>query len=146
MSVAKAELCALIPHADAMCLLHEVTQWDEKRIMCTATSHNDPANPLRHRGELPAHCAIEYAAQAMAVHGGLTAPKGAKPRIGFIASVRDVRLSVERLDGIAEALEIEAVREFADEDRALYELRVSAAGREVMCGRAAVFMKKDEQP
>ncbi|MFA5242801.1 MAG: 3-hydroxylacyl-ACP dehydratase [Sulfuricella sp.] len=142
MTITKEQLCRLLPHADAMCLLHEVTAWDAERIACLAVNHNDPANPLRHDGRLPAHCAIEYAAQAMAVHGGLAAQDGSKPRIGFIGSVRDVRLHVQRLDDIAAPLEIEAVKQLADENHSLYELRVSAAGHELMTGRAAVFLQK----
>ncbi|BCB26618.1 phosphotransferase [Sulfurimicrobium lacus] len=144
MNIAKEQLCQLLPHTDAMCLLHEVTAWDAERIACRAINHNDPANPLRHNGQLPAHCAIEYAAQAMAVHGGLAAQSGAKPRIGFIGSVRDVRLFAERLDDIPEALEIEAVKQLADANHSLYELRVCAAGRELMTGRAAVFLQKGD--
>lgn len=144
MSLDKAALCALIPHAGAMCLLHEVSEWDAERIACTAIGHNDPDHPLRHSGMLPAHCAIEYAAQAMAVHGALMADANARPRIGFIGSVRDVKLFAERLDDIAEALEIEAVKQLADANHSLYELRVCAAGRELMTGRAAVFLQKEE--
>lgn len=142
MNISKEQLSQLLPHTDAMCLLHEVTAWDAQRIACLAVNHRDPANPLRHNGMLPAHCAIEYAAQAMAVHGGLAAQDKTKPRIGFLGSARDVKLSVERLDDIQEPLEIEAVKQLADENHSLYTLRVSAAGRELMTGRAAVFLQK----
>ena len=144
MKIFKEQLCQLIPHADAMCLLHEVTAWDAERITCLAINHNDPANPLRHNGQLPAHCAIEYAAQAMAVHGGLAAQDKASPRVGFIGSVRDVKLFAERLDDIAAPLEIEAIKQLADENHSLYELRVCAAGRELMTGRAAVFLQQGD--
>ncbi|MFN3397192.1 MAG: 3-hydroxylacyl-ACP dehydratase [Sulfurimicrobium sp.] len=145
MKISKAELCQLIPHTDAMCLLHEVTAWDADHIACLAINHSDPANPLRHNGQLPAHCAIEYAAQAMAVHGGLAAHNGSKPRVGFIGSVRDVKLHVQRLDDIAAPLEIEAIKQLADANHSLYELRVCAAGRELMTGRAAVFLQREDQ-
>ncbi|MEN6587443.1 MAG: 3-hydroxylacyl-ACP dehydratase [Sulfuricella sp.] len=144
MKITKAQLCQLLPHTDAMCLLHEVTAWDAERIACIAVSHNDPANPLRHDGQLPAHCAIEYAAQAMAVHGGLATQDKTKPRIGFIGSVRDVKLYAQRLDDIAAPLEIEAVKQLADANHSLYELRVCGAGRELMTGRAAVFLQKGD--
>jgi predicted hotdog family 3-hydroxylacyl-ACP dehydratase len=128
-----------------MCLLHEVTRWDEERIFARATNHNDPDHPLRHGGHLPALCAIEYAAQAMAIHGALMAQSGATPRIGFIGSVRDVRLHVDHLDGITAPLEIEAVKQLADENHSLYELRVTADGKELMSGRAAVFLQSGEK-
>ncbi len=146
MSLSREELCRCIPHAGSMCLLNEVLRWDEERIFARATNHNDAANPLRHGNHLPALCAIEYAAQAMAVHGALmTQGSGGAPRIGFIGSVRDVRLHVEHLDGILAPLEIEAVKQLADDNHSLYELRVSAGGQELMTGRAAVFLQPGEK-
>lgn len=145
MRLSREELCRCVPHAGAMCLLHEVTGWDAERIFARAINHNDADNPLRHGSHLPALCAIEYAAQAMAIHGALMAKEGAAPRIGFIGSVRDVRLHVEHLDGISAPLEIEAVKQLADENHSLYELRVTAAGQELMSGRAAVFLQAGEK-
>lgn len=145
MSLSREELCRCVPHAGTMCLLDEVTCWDEERIFARAINHNDADNPLRHGGHLPALCAIEYAAQAMAIHGALMTKEGAAPRIGFIGSVRDVRLTVDHLDGITAPLEIEAIKQLADENHSLYELRVSAAGTELMSGRAAVFLQSGEK-
>ncbi len=56
-----------------MCLLDAVRDWSAEAITCTATSHTDPANPLRADGRLGAANGIEYAAQAMAIHGALLA-------------------------------------------------------------------------
>lgn len=145
MSLSREELCRCVPHAGSMCLLDEVTRWDEERIFARAINHNDLDNPLRHGDHLPALCAIEYAAQAMAIHGALMANEGAAPRIGFIGSVRDVRLHVDHLDGIAAPLEIEAIKQLADENHSLYELRVTADGKELMSGRAAVFLQSGEK-
>ena len=61
----------MIPHTGAMCLLDGVLQWDTSTIQCVSRSHRDAHNPLRIDGRLPTLCGIEYAAQAMAVHGGL---------------------------------------------------------------------------
>lgn len=146
MKIAKDELCQLVPHGGAMCLLDEVVEWDEEQILCLAINHRDPANPLRHAGRLPALCAIEYAAQAMAVHGGLTARKNqGKPRAGFLGSVRDLKLSADYLEDIVEPLEVRAIKQLADANHSLYELRVSAAGRELMTGRAAVFLQTGDE-
>ncbi|MDO8891812.1 MAG: hotdog family protein [Sulfurimicrobium sp.] len=146
MKITKDELCQMVPHSGAMCLLEEVGEWDDDQILCLATSHQDPANPLHHEGRLPALCAIEYAAQAMAVHGGLTARKNqAKPRAGFLGSVRDVKLFTDYLDDIAAPLEVRATRQMADANHSLYELRVSVAGRELMTGRAAVFLQTGDE-
>ena len=51
-------------------------------------------NPLRAHDRLSAACGIEYAAQAMAVHGALCAGLDGQqtPRNGLLASVRGVDL------------------------------------------------------
>ena len=54
-----------------MCLLDEVLTWDATQIRCRSATHRVPDNPLRAHGRLGAVCGIEYAAQAMAVHGAL---------------------------------------------------------------------------
>jgi predicted hotdog family 3-hydroxylacyl-ACP dehydratase len=64
----------LVPHAGKMCLLERVVDCDTASIRCETRSHLDRANPLRRNGHLSSVCAIEYAAQAMALHGALTAP------------------------------------------------------------------------
>ena len=56
-----------------MCLLDCVETWDEERIHCRASSHRAMDNPLRVCERLGTACGIEYAAQAMAVHGALLA-------------------------------------------------------------------------
>jgi predicted hotdog family 3-hydroxylacyl-ACP dehydratase len=70
-----------------MCLLDGVLEWDAQHIVCRASSHRDPANPLRVADTRPAACGIEYGAQAMAVHGALLAADGAPLGPGVLASV-----------------------------------------------------------
>src|SRR5256886_11224671 len=62
-----------IPHKGRMGLLDEVLSWDATRIRCRSATRRSPDNPLRLHGRLGAACGIEYAAQAMAVHGALVA-------------------------------------------------------------------------
>ena len=47
--------------------------WNAERISCVSRSHRAADNPLRAGGRLGIACGIEYAAQAMAVHGALIA-------------------------------------------------------------------------
>ena len=54
-----------------MCLLDRMTAWSPSAIECVAVNHRDPRHPLRSASGLLASAAIEYAAQAMAVHGAL---------------------------------------------------------------------------
>jgi predicted hotdog family 3-hydroxylacyl-ACP dehydratase len=72
-AIKKAEIRTLIPHSGLMCLLDEVTEWDQRSIVCITNTHRDPVNPLRREGCLAAVHAFEYGAQAAAVHGGLRA-------------------------------------------------------------------------
>ena len=67
----KSEIAAMIPHAGTMCLLDGVLEWNPTKIKCVSQSHHDENNPMLIAGQLPAMCGIEYAAQAMAVHGGV---------------------------------------------------------------------------
>jgi len=140
MPLDHAWLLAHLPHQGSMCLLDAVTEWDAQRIRCTASSHRAPDNPLRAHDRLGAACGIEYAAQAMAAHGALLAAADNPPRAGYLASVRGVELHVARLDDIAADLEVEAERLSGDDNTILYGFRVSAAGRELLSGRAAVVL------
>src|SRR5215813_15243336 len=126
-AIYKGEIRTLIPHSGLMCLLDEVTQWDERSIVCISNTHRDPANPLRRGGRLSALHAFEYGAQAAAVHGGLRArAAGTTAPPGYLAALRDARLHVTRLDDMASPLEIRAKRLFGDTANTVYECSVSA--------------------
>ncbi|MDP2057857.1 MAG: 3-hydroxylacyl-ACP dehydratase [Thiobacillus sp.] len=144
MPLDHAWLLAHLPHQGSMCLLDAVTDWDAQHIRCTAGSHRAPDNPLRAHDRLGAACGIEYAAQAMAAHGALLAAADSAPRAGYLASVRGVELHVARLDDIAADLDVEAERLSGDDNTILYGFRVSAAGRELLSGRAAVVLDVDK--
>jgi len=127
-----------------MCLLDYVEAWDQQRIQCRACSHRAADNPLRAYGRLGAACGIEYAAQAMAVHGALLAPAdGTCARVGYLVSVRGTKLHVPRLDDIAADLLVEAACITRSENNVLYQFSVSAAGRPLLDGRAAVVLNAD---
>lgn len=139
MLMSRAELAALIPHAGTMCLLDGMLSWDRSRIRCIARSHRAPDNPLRHKGRLAALCGVEYASQAMAVHGGLTAG-GNRPAAGYLASLRDLTCHVACLDDIAEDLVIEAENLTGEGSRVIYAFSITAGDRDLLSGRAAVVI------
>jgi len=136
-------IAARIPHQGRMCLLDRVLDWDQASIHCRATSHRDAANPLRGPSGLPATSGIEYAAQAMALHGALLAAETGMPRIGYLASVRGVTLRVGRLDTIGDDLDVRAERITGDDHSILYTFAVEAAGKPLVSGRAAVVLDAD---
>ena len=127
-----------------MCLLDQVQTWDQQHIQCRAHSHRAADNPLRAYGRLGAACGIEYAAQAMAVHGALLAPTDRpSARVGYLVSVRGTRLQVRRLDDIADDLMVEAACVTRNENNILYQFSISAAGRLLLEGRATVVLNAD---
>lgn len=128
----------LIPHGGAMCLLGQVETWDATRIRCTSDSHHRADNPLRHAGRLRAICGVEYAAQAIALHGTLCA--GGGPRAGLLVSLRDVVCAVAELDEEPGELIVEAEHLLGDEDRMMYAFRLQTGERELLRGRATVVL------
>ena len=129
-----------IPHQGSMCLLDQVEAWDQQRIQCRAGSHRAADNPLRAYGSLGAACGIEYAAQAMAVHGALLAPDGARPKAGYLVSVRGAHFFVGRLDDIAADLQVIATCITHGENNMLYQFSIGVGGRILLEGRAAVVL------
>ncbi|MBL0728429.1 hydroxymyristoyl-ACP dehydratase [Piscinibacter sp. HJYY11] len=141
----RAGIAALIPHSGSMCLLARLQSWDAQRIVCVATNHRDADHPLRTASGLMSPCAIEYAAQAMALHGALIGQDaGTAASPGFLASARGVQLHVLRLDDLPAAdvdeLHVEAVRQSGDARQILYSFTVSHGGRPLAEGRAAVVL------
>lgn len=134
-----------IPHQGSMCLLDKVEAWDQEKIACRASSHHAIDNPLRAHGQLGIACGIEYAAQAMAVHGALLAPAdSAKPRVGYLVSVRGVTMTVTRLDDIHTDLLITASCIMSSENNILYQFSIAADDKLLLEGRAAVVLNADE--
>ncbi len=123
-----------------MCLLDTVVDWSEAAISCSATSHTNRTNPLRTNDRLGAACGVEYAAQAMAVHGALLAGDEGKPRQGYLTSVRSVQLQVARLDDLPGQLDIQAERLSGDNQTILYQFSITHQGRCLVAGRAAVIL------
>lgn len=136
-------IAARIPHQGRMCLLDAVLAWTDSTIHCRASGHSAPDHPLRDAGRLGVAVGIEYAAQAMAVHGALLAGDQPGPRQGYLTSVRGVRLHTDRLDHLLEPLDITAERQSGDNRLILYRFAVYHAGTPVLDGRATVVLDAD---
>jgi predicted hotdog family 3-hydroxylacyl-ACP dehydratase len=134
----------LIPHQGSMCLLDTVDEWDADHIVCTTRQHAIATNPLRTDGALSCVHGIEFAAQAMAVHGGLMAPATTAPRIGLLLSVRQCVFNCARLDDIDAPLRIEANRIAGSEAALSYRFAVHAADVLLLEGRANVMLQKEK--
>ena len=138
----KEELSTFLPHAGAMHLIDRVESWDDTTIQCCTRSHHDLANPLRRDTRLESVTGLEYAAQAMGVHVGLlNRTQSTGGLIGYLGGLRDVVVSVDRLDECPAELTINATRLFEGDNSFLYQFSISSGGRNVMTGRASIFLK-----
>ena len=147
MRLNRAWIESRIPHRGRMCLLDEVIAWSGARVSCRSSTHREADNPLRAYGRLGIACGIEYAAQAMAVHGALLAassaadrgaPLSGSPAAGFLAAVRGVRFHSLRLDDVQGDLICDAVRMAGDATTALYEFELKSDAALLLRGRATV--------
>lgn len=121
-----------------MCLLDEVMDFDGTHVRCRSTTHRAPDNPLRSQGRLGIACGIEYAAQAMAVHGALIHAE--RPQAGLLASVREVHFAAARLDDIEADLICSVSQLAGDALCAMYRFTVAAGPRILLEGRASAVL------
>ena len=127
MTLGREWIEAHVPQKEGMCLLDEVLSWDSEQVLCRSATHHCANHPLRAHEQLGSACAIEYAAQAAAVHGALReSGGGSTSRLGLLVSVRDVELAVVRLDTVAGDLLVHVRRIQSDARGALYAFEVSA--------------------
>ena len=138
----KAEIRGLIPHSGTMCLLDGVVSWDDNSILCVTNTHRDRDNPLRRDGRLSAVNALEYGAQAAAVHGGLRArAAGTIAPACYLAALRDARMHLERLDGLTAPLEVRAQRLFGEAGNTVYQCFISVGDTPVADGRVTIMLR-----
>ena len=131
----------LLPHGPGMVLLDRVLSRDGGSILCAADSHCLPDNPLRRNGRLPAMAAIEYAAQAAALHAALGGqrPAGAGAVLG---GVKAVTARLQYLDEIDGTLSVRATLLLAQDNGAVYSFEVGPqSGAAVVEGRFTVMYR-----
>jgi predicted hotdog family 3-hydroxylacyl-ACP dehydratase len=139
MSLGRREIAGLIPQAGDMMLLDRVVHWSANAVTCETEAHHRCDNPLRRGDMLPATAGVEIAAQAMAIHGGLTRGQGG--RRGLLGSLRDVQLHAGRLDDIAGPLTVTAELLGGGDSACVYSFRIHGEDRLLLAGRAGVFFR-----
>lgn len=145
-SIQREWIASRIPHQGSMCLLDHVDSWDEHGVVCLTASHLSVENPLRTDGVLGIANAIEYAAQAMAIHCALLidSNKSAAPKSGYLTSVRQVNWHRSRFDDIAGDLRVCARRLSGNDITVLYEFEIHADDLLLIDGRASVVLNAGE--
>lgn len=135
-------IAALIPHQGAMCLLDRVVDWDEDHVVLATSTHRAADNPLRLDGRLRAVHLCEYGAQAMAVHGGLSAQAdGRAAQPGFLVSLRDVKLEVDYVDALDGEIYVTARRLLESAGSWQYSFEVKHGDAVLASGRAAIIAR-----
>lgn len=129
-----AGIASRLPHAGRMCLLDRLQYWDARSIRCSAVSHRDADNPLRESAGLATLAAIEYAAQAAALHGSLIRDD-LRPRSGVLAALKNVTATRPWLHEFAEEIIIEARLLHSDPAGGIFDFAVFAGAECVLRGQ-----------
>ncbi len=135
----RSDVERLMPHAGDMCLIDRVETWDETRLQARCWSHRQADHPLARDGRLSIWHALEYGAQAMAIHGGLLAARqGQQLGQGLLAGARDLVFTRATLSDLAGDLEIEVTQQFAQMGSLIYDFRIETQGHCLATGTATV--------
>ena len=93
----RSDIATLMPHQGDMMLLDRLEDWSQDSITCLGWTPGVNAHPLREitadgAAFLPASAALEYCAQAIALHGILKGQSGETgPKSALIAGLQNVR-------------------------------------------------------
>ena len=137
------ELDPLLPHAGTARMIERVLRWDANGIVAATTRHRAADNPLRRNGRLASVHLVEFAAQAVAIHGGLrNAADGKPPQPGLLVSARDVRTTRDHIDDLPGEIEIEAQALMINEASWQYSFTVTHAGVVIASGRVAAMAQQ----
>ncbi|WP_308389620.1 hypothetical protein [Acidithiobacillus sp. AMEEHan] len=138
--MAREQILRHIPHAGEMCLLDEVLEWDADTLSAVSQRYQHANNPLRRcDATFGTASAIEIAAQAMALHGALTASLAESPSPGYLVSLRNVHIEAPVLTDALGPLQILVRRHESSIAGARYSFLISAAANPRVSGLAMVI-------
>ena len=136
-----SEFAHLLPHRGSALMIERVVRWDADEIVAATALHLASQNPLRRAGRLAAVHLTEFAAQVMAIHGGLrNAAAGRDPEPALLVSVRDLELHRDYLEDLPGELEISARALLLDPGSWQYAFTVTHADAVIATGRIAAMM------
>jgi predicted hotdog family 3-hydroxylacyl-ACP dehydratase len=132
-TLARHDIERLLPQKGAMCLIDAALECTPEAIVCSAdASRRD--HPLREAQGVPAVHAIEYGAQAAALHRLMLGQQSGSVTGGLMLQLRDVQFSVEWLDRLPQPLQITARCAMSSSEAARYRFEIHAAGSLASCG------------
>ncbi len=128
-----------------MCLLHEVIHSNDTSLTAIATSHLDADNPLRVNGTIASINGVEYAAQAMAVHGSLLSDTA---QSGYIATIRNIEIKTpflsDNMSPTTEALIIKVEQLMSNENGFTYQFDITCEQESLISGKITVFLTQTQ--
>ncbi len=141
MTIGRERIAELLPHGPDMVLIDQVLDYDDQSIHCETASHRTRDNPLRRHGRVPAMAAVEYAAQAAALHGALT--RARHPGAGAVlGGARDVQLLVSDLASLEKPLSVRVTLLLAQDNGAVYCFEIAPqSGAVIAEGRFTVMYR-----
>jgi len=137
------DIASLLPHAGTARMIERVLSWDAEQILVATSRHRAPDNPLRRDGHLAAIHLAEFAAQAMAIHGGLrNAAEGRPPQPALLVSVRDIQTFRDAIDDLPGEIEIAARALLVNPANWQYSFSATHAGDMIATGRVAAIAQE----
>jgi predicted hotdog family 3-hydroxylacyl-ACP dehydratase len=135
-----SDFAHLLAHRGSALMIERVVRWDADEIVAATALHRSPENPLRSAGRLAAVHLAEFAAQVMAIHGGLrNEAEGRDPEPALLVSLRDLVLHRDYLEELPGELEITARALLLNPGSWQYSFTVIHAGAVIATGRAAAM-------
>ncbi len=141
-TLSRLELSKFLPHGDGMCLLSSVENWDASSITCLTSTHRDFHNPLRRQGVLVILSGLEYAAQAMGVHVGITRGiSEINASVGYLGAVRQLKIGTHTFQQFTDDLTIEASLLMEQNKSFIYVFSIKVRETMLLEGRASIFIQ-----
>jgi predicted hotdog family 3-hydroxylacyl-ACP dehydratase len=137
-------IAQLLPHDGDMVLIDEIIAWDNIGAHCRAGFGELIHHPLQWEGRLSTAILVEYAAQAMAIHGALLEAPDHNTRSGRLVALPRLVLNEERMDW-SEVIDIRVSRKGGDRSGAIYSFTVSQSRGEIANGQATVMFVEASQ-
>lgn len=131
------DIAKLIPHTGNMCLLEKIINWNETTLKAQTYTHLKLDNPLRTNDKLKSIHGIEYAAQAMAVHGALL---DKKCQNGYIGSIRNVVVNEAYLPTRKSPLDIHVQALMRSKQGFIYNFSLQCTNQLIISGKITIFL------
>lgn len=139
MNSQEIEQC--LPHAGKMSLLNKVCHADRSHLAATAISHLSCDNPLRYNNRLATVNGIEYAAQAMALHGFmLSEATDHAIQKGYIATVRNIEIDSPFFPDNDLPILVEVEQLMSDNNGFTYQFQISCEKKTLISGKITIFL------